>query len=65
MLTGLVHIQVLYRCLSQCSFAVKRHYDHCNSFIRKHLIGGLFAVSEGHSIIIIVGDNVVCMELEQ
>jgi hypothetical protein len=31
---------------SQCSTSVKRHHDQGNFYKRKHLIGGLLAVSE-------------------
>ena len=45
----------IYTYLSHCFISMKRSYDQGNSYKRKHLIAGLLTVSEGYSIIIMVG----------
>ena len=46
-------------CHGHCSIAVKKHYDLCNSYKRKHSIGGLLTVSAVSPLSIIMAGNVV------
>jgi hypothetical protein len=41
-------------CFGQCSFVVKRHHDHGNSYIKKSCKCGLIIGSEIWSIVIMV-----------
>jgi hypothetical protein len=48
-------------CLCYCFVAVKRHYDHGNSYKRKHFAGGLLILLEGQSMIIMTGSKQVAL----
>lgn len=50
----------MVKCLSYCSVAMKRHCEHGNSYEKRHLIGGLLAISEVHPIIIMAGSVAAC-----